>query len=357
MRRTPRMTAFALVGLALLFAGSVDCKAQAALLMEEPYGFFGTLNPTGHDAVYFSRICAETRVKLRRCEPGEMGAVVSRYSDLADYDWVAVSLIPYLYSVEEASKVPARADRATVRRFRDEYHEAHLLSLGEHVPRGGFMHGGWTELIGVAYERRMFAIRFDTTEAQDDAFIAKMNASKNESHFDLFFNNCADFSRSVLNFYFPHSFGRSFFPDAFMTTPKQISHKLVRYGNNHPEAQLQIFEISQIPGYRRPSRMNKSVAESLVTTGYAIPIVVLNPYVAGGLLLDYLVNGRHHSIPKHPQMLAPEDLTLLTLPSSPPENPDSAPVQAHGAAASESDDSASEPTANFGLKEIVETHE
>jgi hypothetical protein len=40
--------------------------AQSALLMEEPYGFFGALNPTGHNAIYFERICAETPVKVRR---------------------------------------------------------------------------------------------------------------------------------------------------------------------------------------------------------------------------------------------------------------------------------------------------
>jgi hypothetical protein len=39
--------------------------------MEEPYGFFGSVNPTGHNAVYFARICAETPVKLRRCQSGE----------------------------------------------------------------------------------------------------------------------------------------------------------------------------------------------------------------------------------------------------------------------------------------------
>jgi len=49
---------------------SSQCHAQAALLMEEPYGFFGTLNPTGHDAIYFARICADTPIKLRRCEAG-----------------------------------------------------------------------------------------------------------------------------------------------------------------------------------------------------------------------------------------------------------------------------------------------
>ena len=70
--------------------------AQAALLMEEPYGFFGIVNPTGHTAIYFDRICAETPVKLRRCQPGEMGAVVSRYQGIDDYDWIAIPLVPYL---------------------------------------------------------------------------------------------------------------------------------------------------------------------------------------------------------------------------------------------------------------------
>ena len=46
--------------------------AQAALLMEEPYGIFGVLNPTGHNAIYFERICAETPVTLRRCQAGEI---------------------------------------------------------------------------------------------------------------------------------------------------------------------------------------------------------------------------------------------------------------------------------------------
>ena len=54
------------------------CAAQAALLMEEPYGFFGTLNPTGHNAIYLERVCTVTPVKLRRCRPGELGSVIAR---------------------------------------------------------------------------------------------------------------------------------------------------------------------------------------------------------------------------------------------------------------------------------------
>lgn len=331
--------------------------AQAALLMEEPYGFFGTVNPTGHTAIYFAHICAETPTRLRRCEPGELGAVISRYSDVGGFDWVAIPLIPYLYSVEEIQAVPDRVDSETVNRLRDKYHEEHLLGLGTDVPRGGFFSGGWTELIGVAYERRMYAFRFNTTSEQDDAFIARMNDSKNKSHFQLLFDNCSDFSRTVLNEYFPRTFRRSIFPDAGMTTPKQITYKLERYARKHPETQLAIFVIPQVPGYRRLSRSNKSISESLITTGYAVPIAILNPYLAGGLFVDYVLHGRYRLIPKDPNELTPETLTALTYPGTPAENPLSATVQVHSAAVSETRVEIPVATANSGLKEIMATHE
>jgi hypothetical protein len=194
------------MAIALFSFFSMRCHAQAALLMEEPYGFFGAVNPTGHNAVYFERICAETPVKLRRCQADELGAVIARYQGISSYDWVAVPLIPYLYSVENAATVPAHVNRQTVARLRDSYHEAHLLSLGMDVPAGNLVRGGWAQLVGVAYERRIYAFRFETTEEQDDAFIARLNAGVNHSHFELLYNNCADFARVALNFYFPGTF-------------------------------------------------------------------------------------------------------------------------------------------------------
>ena len=93
-------TAIGLAILAMWILCAGRSQAQAALLLEEPYGFFGALNPTGHTAVYFSRICAETPVKLRRCNPGEPGTIISRYQGIAGYDWVAMPPIPYFYAVE-----------------------------------------------------------------------------------------------------------------------------------------------------------------------------------------------------------------------------------------------------------------
>lgn len=193
-------------------------RAQAALLMEAPYGFWGALNPTGHDALYFSRICAATPVTLRRCTPGETGAVIARYQGIAGYDWIAIPLIPYLYAVESPAEVPAGVDRSTVIRLRAAYHAAHLLGLGKEVPEGGRVQRGWNQLIGVAYERRIYAFRFPTREDRDDALIARMNRGPNRSHFNLLYRNCSDFSRGILGFYFPGVFQRSLLPDAGITT-------------------------------------------------------------------------------------------------------------------------------------------
>jgi hypothetical protein len=311
----------------------MHARAQAALLMEEPYGFFGALNPTGHNALYFNRICAETPVKLRRCGPGEMGAVIARYQGIDGYDWVAIPLLPYLYAVDNPADVPDHVNRQMVDQLRDRYHEKHLLGwLGPEVSPGNLVRGGWTQLVGEAYERRIFAFSFNTTPEQDDALIARLNNSANRTQFDLLFQNCADFARVILNSYFPHTFRRSIFPDAGMTTPKQTTYKLVRYARKHPGLDLQVFEIPQIPGYRRMSHSNKSIDESFVTTIYAIPITILNPYVTGALLVDYLVRGHYHLIPRHPEVLGPETLAALTLRGLAIDNPGVAGTQNPGVA-------------------------
>jgi len=54
--RIPRTIAFLLVAFAFQLLLSARCSAQAALFMEEPYGFFGTVNPTGHGSVFCARL-------------------------------------------------------------------------------------------------------------------------------------------------------------------------------------------------------------------------------------------------------------------------------------------------------------
>ena len=316
--RTPRIQTLVLVSVLLLLGACPLCRSQAALLLEQPYGVFGEVNPTGHSAIYLARLCAETPVKLRHCRVGEYGAVIARYQGIDGYDWLAIPLIPYLYSVNEISEVPERVDKATVRRLRNNYHEVGLKELSERVTSGNFVHGGWKELIGAAYERQIYAFWFQTATEQDDALMEKLNTSPNKSKFGLLYSNCGDYARGILNFYFPKEFKRSIFPDAGMTTPKQIAFKLASLGRKHPEMHLSVFEIPQVPGYRRISHSNKDVAESLVTTVYVVPLAMLNPWLTGGILVDYLVRAHRHFIPENPQVLSPDHLAELSLPAPSP---------------------------------------
>lgn len=301
--------------LALLSLACTHSYAQAAMLMEEPYGFFGFLNPTGHDAVYFERICAENPLRLRRCHLGELGAVITRYQGIAHYDWLAVPLIPYLYSVETSSEVPSRVDHDTVIRLREQYHDAHLQILGKNVPRGGDWKRGWSQLVGAAYDRRIYFFRFATTVEQDDALIARLNDGSNHSHFNLLYSNCADWTGNILNSYFPDTFHRNILPDAGITSPRQISYKLTRYARKHPETQLTVFDIPQVPGNRRHSHANKSIAKSLITSGYVVPFAFVSPYIVVGIIVDYLGWGRYPLDLGRVQVLTPEHMVPLTLPA------------------------------------------
>jgi hypothetical protein len=323
---------FALLLLASPFLMSVRGYGEAAILMEEPYGIYGTINPTGHNAVYFENICSEGYVHVRRCLPGELGSVISRYEGINGYDWVAVPLIPYLYSVEQVNQVPSVVDKQDVVDMREQYRSAHFTPIDIDKSGHSYYPSGWKQLLGLSYERRIYAFRFKTTVEQDDALIERLNSDSNKSRFQMLFRNCGDFAREILNFYFPKSFHRSVFPDAGITTPKQVTYNLVRYARKHPEIKLAVFEIPQIPGYRWHSHSAKNIAESFSTTAYAIPLTFVNPYLAGVIFVDYLFQGRYHLVPRNPEVLSPHNLFALTAPPASKENAAGAPPQVSGAA-------------------------
>ncbi len=280
--------------LALVFSGGNAARGEAALFLEEPFGVFGHMNPTGHAVVYLSRVCAASPVLLRRCEPGESGVVIGRYHRVGGYDWIAIPLIPYLYAVERPDEVPARADAALVGALRDSYRRRHLTAVVPEAADGKALPGDWTPLIGAAYDRKIYSLEIQTTPEQDDRLIEALNSKPNKSRFNLLFHNCADFSRSIINFYYPHASHRSLFSDAGITTPKQIAESLVNYSRRHPNLGLSIFAIAQVPGTLPRSKPNRGVLESfLMSKKYVLPVVILHPLITGGMAVAYLGAARH----------------------------------------------------------------
>lgn len=280
-RQLKSVLAFFLFLLAIAHA-----HADVTLLLEEPYSYDGVFAGTGHAAVYLSRVCAESPLVLRRCAPGEFGAVISRYDGIAGHDWIAIPLIPYLYAVDNPENVPLSADAKLVDFLRNRYRQAHLEDVAPDGPDGEPPAGRWVELVGASYRRAIYGFHVDTTEEQDDALIQKYNSEPNRMQFNIITHNCADFARNLVNFYYPKMLHRSVIGDLGVTTPKHDAQLLVHFGERHPDVHLTTFVIPQVPGNIRRSAPVRGVVESVVRAKkYMLPLLVFHPVITGALVV------------------------------------------------------------------------
>ena len=290
MRLRPTM----FIGLLLINAGIA--RPAVTLLLEEPYGTFGGMNPTGHAAVYLSRVCAASPTSLRRCSEGEQGVVISRYHRISGYDWLAIPLLPYLYAVDRPEEVPSSVTPEDVTALRNAWRRANLTQVAPDNEDGTRPEGDWTQLVGSAYDRTIYAFGIETTAEQDDNLIQTFNSAANKNRFNLLFHNCADFARQAVDFYYPHAVHRSLITDVGIMTPKQAAKSLVSYSKRHRDLQFSVFVIPQVAGTVPRSRAVRGVLESLVKSKrYAVPLVTiaaLHPYFEGSLAFAWIEGAR-----------------------------------------------------------------
>jgi hypothetical protein len=271
----------------LLVLGRSRVWGQAALLLEEPYSYDGTFAGTGHSAVYLARVCAETPFQLRRCGSGEEGVVISRYHGIAGHDWIAIPLISYLYAVRNSDDIPLFVDSKLVAFLREQFLTS--LSLPEEARSGAEPR---YQLAGSAYDRTLYGFRIATRPDQDDALIRTLNASPNEESYKLLRRNCADFSKQIINFYYPHAVHRSVIADLGITTPKQAAKSLVHYSKRHHETQLTTFVIPQVPGLKRSKSVHGILESVFFQKKYVTPVLLFHPFVVGAVETAYLAGWR-----------------------------------------------------------------
>ena len=243
--------------------------------------------------MYLSDVCSVSPVILRPCAEGESGVVLSRYDGIAGYDWIAIPLIPYLYAVDRLEDVPLFADAKLVAFLRDQYRRDYLEALAPDRPDGGTPEGNWYELVGSAYDRTLYGFEIETRPEQDALLISRFNNQPNRERYNFVKRNCADFVREVIDSYYPHALHRSVIGDLGVTTPKQIAKMLAKYSRRHPELQSSDFLIPQVPGTIRRSKPVHGVLESVMAAKkYMLPLVVLHPYIGGGVLIEYFGHRR-----------------------------------------------------------------
>jgi hypothetical protein len=313
----------ALVAAGLLVCASV-AHAAVSLLVEQPYGKLNIIDPGGHSAIYLDHVCAESPLMLRACRPGELGVVLSRYDDISGHDWVAMPLIPYLYSVSSVAEIPQSVDRASEQSLREAYRRQYLQMVAADRQDGTAPGGNWYELLGSAFDRTIYGFRVDTTPEQDAELIAAFNDRRNVQRYNGAFRNCADFARVTINRFYPRAVRRNYIADFGITSPKAVARSLSHYAAKHPEAGFEVFMIPQVRGSLPRSHSNTGVSEGILKR-YGAPLIIVSPVSTAVVLAAYVGHGRF-AMPKHAPMLAlmdrsPDDISPLIVRPFPPIAP------------------------------------
>ena len=269
---------------------------------------------TGHMAVYFSRICADSPRKLRLCGPGELGSVMSTYINIGEDESVAWNIVPlniYLYGVEDSRNRPIFGSFKIKHALEERYRQTYLSGYCATTDCQTSGKAEWREMVAATLIRGVYMFVVETPVEQDRQLIAEFNNSPNENHFNGATNNCADFARRVVNTYFPHSASRDYINDFGMTSPKAVARSFTHYAQRHPEINLRVMHFAQVPGtIKRSSEVRAGTEQLFRSKKLLIPMVVFANEALPVVAASYVLTGRFNpekEFEKHPASdLAPQ---------------------------------------------------
>ncbi len=268
---------------------------------------FAEITGEGHSAVYLSRVCPETPVKMRLCNPGELGSILQNYVDYKEdqpYQWNIVPLSVYLYGVDDIRDKPlfASPDIRTV--LQERYRRLHMQAVCTTETCINDPNANWRDAVAASFVREIYMFEVSTSVEQDEEFIREFNARENVNHYNGFSRNCADFAKLVVNTYFPHSAHRDPINDFGMTGPKAIARSFSHYAEHHPKLQLRVIRIEQVPGtYKRSSDCKEGTEQTFRSIKWLIPMVFIEAHAVPLLAASYLLTGRfdpNHELRNHP---------------------------------------------------------
>ncbi len=294
-------------------AGSPAYGDVGVVLNESLDTSVARITGSGHSAVYFSRICPESPVKLRLCRAGEQGSVMSNYTTLGEdepFEWNIVPLNVYLYGVENTRYRPMVGSQPIKHVLEERYREMYLANYCASESCRTSNKAEWREMVGATLERSMYMFVVETTVEQDLHLIEQFNSLPNQNHFNGMTRNCADFTRRVINAYFPGATGPDYINDFGMTSPKAIARSFTRYAKRHPEAHFRVLHFAQIPGTIKRSTVARTGTEQLFRSKkLLLPMLVFADHVLPFVAASYLLTGRfdpQRELEAHPTVDATE---------------------------------------------------
>ena len=302
------------VVLLLACLGCPRANADVGVILNESLdSSVDRITSTGHSAVYFSRICAESPVRLRLCRADEYGSVMSNYINIGEdqpYEWNVVPLSVYLYGVEDPRNRPVFGSDKIKHVLEERYREKYLPGYCESQPCKTSYKSEWREMVAATLIRSLYIFVIDTTVEQDRELIAEFNAAPNKNHFNGVTRNCADFTRRVINTYFSGATNPNYINDFGMTSPKAVARSFTHYALRHPEANFRVLHFAQAPGTIKRSRECREGTEQLYhSKKFLIPLVIFGEHELPVVAASYMLTGRfnpEHELEEHPTAEATE---------------------------------------------------
>ena len=296
----------------IIVCGCLPARADIGLMLNaKPNGHveigFAEITGEGHSAVYLSRVCPETPVKLRLCNPGEPGSVIQNYVDYKEdlpYQWNVVPLSVYLYGVDDMRQKPLFASPDIRAVLQERYRRLHMQDVCTTEQCITDPEANWRDGVGAAFVREIYMFEVRTTVEQDEQFIREFNARANVNHYSGFRRNCADFAKLIVNTYFPHSAHRDPINDFGMTGPKAIARSFTHYAEHHPELELRVVRVDQLPGtFKRSSDCHEGTEQTVRSIKWLLPLFAVEAHAIPVLAASYLLTGRfdpNHEVREHP---------------------------------------------------------
>jgi hypothetical protein len=251
---------------------------------------------TGHSAVYLSRICPESPVRLRLCHAGEQGSVISNYTNLGEdrsFQWNIAPLSVFLYGVEEPRHRPVFGSDKIKGVLEERYRDKVLQAYCAGPPCATSNKAEWREMVGAELSRGIYIFIVHTTVRQDLDLIETFNTLPNRNHFNGAIRNCADFTRGIIDTYFPHSTSRDYVNDFGMTSPKAVARSFTRYALRHPAARFRVLHFPQLPGtIKRSSEVRSGTEQLYRSKKLLVPMLLFADYELPAVAATYMLTGR-----------------------------------------------------------------
>ncbi len=284
------------VCVAVLIFSTMTIRADVSVFVMESLGVAGEFTGSGHTAIYFSNICAESPTQLRICRPGEHGAVISSYPEFSgneEREWIAVPVLAFLYGVDDESDMPLYANGEIRNFLRENFRQTHMRSFVADNKDGSMPDGGWRKMLTTGFNRDIYSFNIRTSYEEDIKFLERFRERPVDGKFKAFTRNCADFTKKVINSYFPGAAKKDYINDFGITTPKAIAKSVTRYASKRPQREFNIVKYSQIHGPIWRSYDNRNFTEkALVSKKYLVPALYFYPPIYVGFASAYLLTGR-----------------------------------------------------------------